>query len=137
MIKLLNLTSNNKIIYENFSYEGKLVTIVNSKREEINKIYKAPTIFGRIDTEQFMDNLPPLSEIAEACCDSSYHGILTGICDDGFDNISSYHESFGYKCSEIISNYCNRKRLKTFIGIRHINVYILVHAPIRVEILTL
>ncbi len=137
MVKLLNLTSDDKIICEKLSYKGQSVKLINLSRKEVNNIYRAPTIFGRIDTEQFMDNLPPLVDIASKHCDSSYLGVLTGICDTGFKNISSYHESFYYKCSEIISNRCNRRLLKSFIGIRHIDVYILVDAPLRVEILTL
>lgn len=138
MTNILNLMNNTKIIYKKFSHEGKLVDIINLRRKEIDEIWEVRNIFGRIDTEGLMDRLPSLSEIASQCCDDRYTGVLVGICDAGFRGICKYHESFSYKCAEIISSSCKRERIKAFVGIRQMDeIYILHEVPLSVKLLVL
>lgn len=133
--KLLNLTNDKKNILKSFSYEGDKVELINLKRSEIEKIWDPKKIFGRTDTEDLMDNLPALAEVASQCCDNTYTGSLVGICENGFKGLLNYHERFNYKCAEIISSHLNRKRLKSFVGINHAGIYILIEAPIRADLL--
>lgn len=134
-MKILNLTS---IIHNgNFSHDGSFTEIVNIKRNNIEKIWEARNAWGHIDTERLMDQLPDLVEVASECCDGHYLGVLAGVFDGGFGGLCRYHESFGYKCAEIISAHSSRQRLRSFVGIKHSGIYILHQVPLSVKLLVL
>lgn len=138
MTKILNLTNTISVIHNNFSYNGKHVEVINIRRKEIENIWDARNLWGHTDTEQLMDNLPALSELAHKCCDSSYLGVLAGVFEGGFERIYKYHETFSYKCAEIIGSSCKRERIKAFVGIRQMDkIYILHKVPLSVKLLIL
>src|SRR5690625_4098696 len=123
MTKILNLTS--EVLCLDFSYDGKQVEVMNIRRSEIEKIWEIRNIWDHIDTEELIVIIPKLSEVASRCCDISYLGVLVATCYSGFAGICRDHESFSYKCAEIIGSYCKRERLLSFVFIKHADIYIL------------